>query len=162
MSATTRTLGQNWLIKLVTGGTCTACSTDPDAVVLLGGTCSTIGGMDNLDLGGTREMIDVTSFEDTCDKNVPGRIKYDAINIAGNYDPVCSTQKTIVGDIFHEGKVASATTVRCLTATDTINKRKHTLSGYVSGVKVGVPVKGKGTFSFTFLPVRKIQVCTTA
>ena len=118
--------------------------------------------MDNLDLGGTKEMIDVTAFEDTITKNVPGRTSLDALNFAGTYDGACSTQKTIVGDIFHEGKVASANTVRVLTATDTVNKRKHTIAGYVNNVKVSIPVKGKGNFSFSLLPSRKIQVCTTA
>lgn len=162
MSATTRSLGQNWLIKLVTGGTCTACSTDADAVVLSGGACSVIGGMDNLDLGGSKDMIDVSAFEDTIYKKVPGRTMLDDINIAGTYDGVCSTQKTIVGDIFHEGKVPSANTVRVIAATDTVNKRKHTIAGYVSGVKATIPLKGKGNFSFVITPTRKIQVCTTS
>jgi hypothetical protein len=118
--------------------------------------------MDSLDLGGTKEMIDVTAFEDTCNKSVPGRVSFDALNFSGSYDTVCSTQKTIVGDIFHEGKVASANTIRVITATDTVNKRKHTIAGYVTSVKPSIQVKGKGTFAFSLLPSRKIQVCTTA
>jgi len=160
MSATTRTLGHNWTVKVLAGGTCTACSTDADAVVVTAGTCTTLGGMDNLDIGGTKDMIDVTAFEDTMTKNVPGRISLDTLSFSGSYDGVCSTQKTLVGDIFHEGRVATANTVRVVVATDTVNKRKHTIIGYVNNVKVTIPVKGKGNFSFSLLPTRKIQVCT--
>jgi hypothetical protein len=163
MSATTRSLGFNWLVKLVCGGTCTTCSTDADVMRVCGGTCTTIGGMDNLDFGGTKEMIDVTAFEDTMTKNVPGRISLDAINFSGNYDSGDTKQKTIVGDIFHEAKVCgTAADIRSITATDITNKRRHYVRGYVNSVKIGVPVKGKGTFSFSLLPISKVQVCTTA
>ena len=62
MSATTRSLGYNWLVKLHTGATCTACSTDADAIRFTAGTCTTIGGCDTIDLGGTKQMNDVSSF----------------------------------------------------------------------------------------------------
>jgi hypothetical protein len=131
---------------------------------LSGGTCTTIGGMDNLDFGGSKEMIDVTAFEDTMTKNVPGRITLDPVNFAGNYDTGCSTskQRAFLSDIFHEAKVASANTIRYLTATDITNKRRHYIRGYTTSVKIGIPVKSKGTFSFTLLPISKVQVCTTA
>lgn len=163
MSATTRSLGYNWLLKYVCGGTCSTCSTDADVMRISGGTCTTIGGMDNLDFGGSKEMIDVTAFEDTMTKNVPGRISLDPVNFAGSYDTGCSTskQRAFLSDIFHEVNVASANTIRCLTATDTVNKRRHYIRGYTNSVKIGVPVKSKGTFSFTLLPISKIQTCTS-
>jgi len=163
MSATTRSLGFNWLVKMWTvNPTCTACSADADAIRFTVGTCTTIGGCDNLDLGATKEMIDVTAFEDTINKNVPGRVNQDPINISGNFDGTCSTQKTLQGDVFHEGVVAAANTVRVFSATDTVNKRKFSWKGYTQSFKVGVPVKGKATFSASFLPISKVQVCTTA
>lgn len=162
MSATTRSLGYNWLLKLHTGATCTACSADADAIRFTVGTCTTIGGCDNFDIGGTREMIDVTAFEDTIMKNVPGRINQDAITFSGTFDGVCSTQKTLQGDIFHEGVVASAATVRVFNATDTVNKRKLSWKGYVNSFKITGAVKGKVGFTMTMLPISKVQVCTTA
>jgi hypothetical protein len=164
MSATTRTLGFNWLVKFCCGGTCTACSTDADAVRLSGATCTNIGGMDNIDFGGTKEMIDVTAFEDTINKNVPGRVSLDAINFAGNYDTGCtaSKQRYFLRDIFHQNVCASSSPVRWISATDTVNKRIHFARGYTSSVKIGIPVKGKGTFSFSLLPISKVQVCTLA
>jgi len=163
MSATTRSLGPNWTIKMWTvNPTCTACSADADAIRFTLGTCTVIGGCDSLDIGGTKEMYDVTSFEDGITKNVPGKLTLDAINLNGNFDGTCSTQKTLQGDVFHEGVVASANTVRCFSATDTINKRRFSWKGYVNSFKVGVPVKGKATFTSSILPISKIQVCTTA
>lgn len=163
MSATTRSLGYNWTIKLWTvNPTCTACSSDPDAIRFTVGTCTVIGGCDAIDLGGTRDMIDVTSFEDTITKNVPGRLNLDAINISGNFDGTCSTQKTLQGDVFHEGVVASAATVRCFSATDTVNKRRFSWKGYCNSFMVSAGVKDKATFTTTILPISKIQVCTTA
>jgi hypothetical protein len=163
MSATTRSIGYNWTLKMWTvNPTCTACSTDTDAVRFTVGTCTVIGGCDNIDLGGTREMIDVSSFEDSITKNVPGRLTLDAINIAGNFDGTCSTQKTLQGDIFHEGVVASAATVRCFSATDAVLKRRFSWKGYVNSFKVSSGVKSKASFTATILPISKIQVCTTA
>jgi len=107
-------------------------------------------------------MHDVSAFEDTMDKEVPGRVAYDPINIAGNFDGTCSTQKTLQGDVFHEGVVASTNTVRCISATDTINKRRFSWKGYTTAFKVGAGVKGKATFNATFKAISKIQVCTTA
>jgi len=163
MSATTRSLGPKWSIKMWTvNPTCTACSADADAIRFTVGTCTVIGGCDNIDIGATKEMYDVTAFEDTINKNVPGRVTQDPINIAGNFDGTCSTQKTLQGDVFHEGVVASADTVRVFSATDTINKRRFSWKGYVNSFKVNVPVKAKATFSLTILPISKVQVCTTA
>jgi len=163
MSATTRSLGHNWTFKYWSvNPTCTACSADADAIRFTVGTCTVIGGMDNIDLGITRDMIDVTAFEDTITKNVPGRVMQDPITLAGTYDPGDTAQKVIVGDLFHEGVVAAAATVRVFSATDTVNKRKHSWKGYVTSGKIGVPVKGKSNFSMTILPISKVQVCTTA
>lgn len=163
MSATTRSLGYNWTIKLWTvNPTCTACSTDADAIRFTVGTCTVIGGCDTVDIGATRDMIDVTSFEDTIIKNVPGRVNQDAINISGNWDGTCSTQKTLLGDVFHEGVVAAAATVRCFSATDTVLKRKFSWKGYVSSFKINSGVKNKATFTTSILPISKVQVCTTA
>jgi hypothetical protein len=162
MSVTTRSIGYNWTLKLwTTNPTCTSCSTDADAIRFTVGTCTVIGGMDTIDLGGTRELIDVTSFEDTINKQVAGRISLDPINISGNYDGTCSTQRTLLGDIFHEGVVASSTTVRVFSATDTILKRKHSWKGYVTSAKINAGVKNKATFSITIVPLSKVQVCTT-
>lgn len=165
MSATTRSLGYNWLLKYWSvAPTETACTTDADAISFTLGTCTTIGGMDNLDLGGTREMIDVTSFEDTITKNVPGRITQDTINVSGTYDYTCSAQKALQTDIFKERGAATSTvaTVRVFSATDTVGKRKYSWKGYVNSAKIGVPVKGKANFSVSILPISKVMVCTTA
>lgn len=163
MSATTRSLGYNWLLKYWSvNPTCTACSADTDAIVFSVGTCTTIGGLDSFDTGATREMLDVTSFEDTMYKSVPGRVTFDPITLSGNYDPGDASQKVMVGDLFHEGKVASATTVRVFSATDTTNKRKHSWKGYVTTAKINAGVKNKATFSMTVVPISKVQVCTTA
>ena len=142
--------------------TCTACSTDADAIRFTVGTCTVIGGCDTLDLGGTKKMEDVTSFGDTIGKMVPGMLDLDAININGNFDGTCSTQKTLQGDVFHEGTVASANTVRVFSATDTVNKRRFSWKGYVQSFKVNVGVKAKATFTMSLLPISKVQVCTTA
>jgi len=163
MSATTRVLGQNISVKMWTvNPTCTACSTDADAIRFTVGTCTVIGGCDAIDIGATKEMIDVTAFEDTITKNVPGRVNQDAININGNFDGTCSTQKTLQGDVFHEGVVAAANTVRVFSATDSSTKRRFSWKGYVNSFKTSIPVKGKATFSMSILPVSKVQVCTTA
>lgn len=163
MSVTTRSLGYNWLLKYWSANpTCTACSTDADAIRFTVGTCTTIGGMDTFDLGGTKEMIDVTAFEDTMNKSVPGRVNFDAVNISGNYDPGDASQKVMAGQIFHEGVVAASNTVYVFSATDTVTKRKHTWKGYVASSKVNAGVKNKATFSMTVLPISKVQVCTTS
>jgi hypothetical protein len=165
MSATTRSLGYNWLLKYWSvNPTCTTCTTDTDAISFTVGTCTTIGGMDNLDIGGSREMIDVTSFEDTIIKQVPGRISLDVINVSGNYDYTCSAQKALQTDIFKERGVSTSTsaTVRVFSATDTVGKRKYSWKGYVTAAKLGVPVKGKATFSASIVPISKVMVCTIA
>jgi hypothetical protein len=163
MSATTRSLGYNYLLKYWSANpTCTACSADADAIRFTAGTCTTIGGMDNFDLGGAKEMFDVTSFEDTMNKNVPGRVNFDPINLAGNYDPGDAAQKVMVGQILHEGVVASTNTIYVFSATDTVNKRKHSWKGYITSAKITAGVKNKATFAMTILPMSKVQVCTTA
>jgi hypothetical protein len=162
MSVTTRSLGYNYLLKYWSvNPTCTACSADADAIRFTVGTCTTIGGLDTFDFGATREMLDVTAFEDTMAKNVPGRVAFDAINFSGNYDPGDAAQKVMVGDLFHEGVVAASTVVRVFSVTDTTNKRKHSFKGYVASAKVNAGVKGKATFSMSVLPISKVQVCTT-
>lgn len=163
MSASTRSLGYNYTVKYWSvNPTCTACSTDADAIVFTVGTCTVIGGMDNFSINAMREMIDVTSFEDTMNKSVPGRRNYDPITLSGNYDPGDAAQKVMVGELFHEGKVAHTTTERVFSVTDTINKRKHSFKGYVASAQIGGGVKDKTTFSMTVFPMSKIQVCTTS
>jgi hypothetical protein len=115
-----------------------------------------------MDFGGNRDMIDVTSFEDTMVKSVSGRLAYDPINFSGNYDPGDAAQKVMAGDIFHEGVVAQSAVVRVFSATDTVNKRKHSFKGYITKFAVNAGVKNKATFSMTVTPLSKVQVCTTA
>lgn len=163
MSVTTRSLGYNYLLKYWSvNPTCTACSADADAIRFTVGTCTTIGGLDNFDVGATREMLDVSAFEDTMYKEVPGRRSYDAVTFSGNYDPGDAAQKVMVGELFHEGVVAHADTVRVFSVTDTVQKRKHSFKGYVTSAKINAGVKAKATFNMTVKPISKVQVCTTA
>ena len=162
MGVTTRALGYNFTVGYWSvNPTCTACSTDADAIRFTAGTCTAIGGFDSISgLGGTKQMIDVTAFEDTMDKVVPGRINYSEITFAGNLDPGDASQKTLSGDIFHEGVVAATNPVRVYWVKDSVNKRKYSWKAYTTKADIGVAVKDKATFTLGNIPISKIQVCT--
>jgi hypothetical protein len=162
MGVTTRALGYNFVVGYFsTAPTCTACSADADAIRFTAGACTVIGGFDTISgLGGTKEMIDVGAFEDTMDKVVPGRIKYSEITFSGNLDPGDTSQKTLSGDIFHEGVVAASNPVRVYYVKESVNKRKWTWKAYTTKADIGATVKGKATFTLGNIPISKIQACT--
>lgn len=163
MSVTTRSLGYNYTLKYWSvNPTCTACSADADAIRFTVGTCTVIGGLDNFSIEAIRDMIDVSSFEDTMFKSVPGRRSYSPVALSGNYDPGDAAQKVMVGELFHEGVVAHADTVRVFSITDSVQKRKHSFKGYVTKAAVSAGVKDKASFSMEIVPISKVQVCTTS
>jgi len=126
-----------------------------------------VGGFDNISgLKGTFAETATTSFEDGMAHSVLGVATYGPVTGSGTYDPVETSQKALIGEVFHEIGVAAASgirpTSRVWAATDTVNKRKHTFKGTLKTADITVGALGKATISFEIMPDSIPQVCTTA
>jgi hypothetical protein len=166
MSAITRSNGYDWRLKLLTVVTCTACSTNPDSIRLTATTCTVIGGFDSIGgLSAKFAKTEVTAFEDAMTHYVLGCADYGPVTGSGSYDPLETSQKALLGELFHEAGSATAArpTSRVWAAVDTVNKRTHRFKGKISGGGVNtVGAKGKATFDIEITLDSVPQVCTTA
>lgn len=166
MSASTRSNGYNWTLKLLTTVTCTACSTNADSIRLVATTCTTIGGLDNIGgLTGKFSKTEANGFEDAMTHYVLGIADYGPVTVSGTLDPSDTSQKALFNEIFHEAASATAArpTARVWAAVDSVNKRTHRFKGKVSGGGIGSVAKnGKASFELEITLDSIPQACTTA
>jgi hypothetical protein len=166
MSASTRSNGYDWRLKLLTVVTCTACSTNPDSIRFVATTCTVVGGFDSIGgLGGTFDTDDNVAFEDAMHHTVIGPASYGPVTASGTYDPLETSQKALFGEMVHEAGAATTVrpAVRVWAAVDTVNKRSHRFKGrLIEFIPGPAGARGKTPVSIKIAVDSIPQVCTTA
>jgi hypothetical protein len=168
MSASTRSNGYDWRLKLLTVTVCSACSAQTDSLrPTTISACTVIGGFDSI--GGLQAKFsktETTAFEDAMTHYVLGSAEYGPVTGSGTYDsPSEASQKALFGELFHEAASAMAArpTRRWFRATDSVNKRMHTFTGRITGGGVNaIGAKGKASFDIEITLDYAPHVCTSA
>jgi len=165
MGASTRSNGYDWILKLLTVTVCSACSAQTDSMRPTTITaCTTMGAFDTL--GGLTAKFSKTEangFEDAMNHYVLGIAEYGPITGSGTYDPGDTVQKALFHEVFHEAACSTAArpTSRWWRATDTVNKRRHTFKGSLSGGGIDAVAKnGKAAVSIEITLDYVPHVCT--
>ncbi len=141
MAAVSTTIdhGFDGSLKLLTGGTCTCTG---DKISISGGTCSTIGEMNQFDMTVSKAMLSANKLGDRFDKKVPGFASGN-FSASGQSDLKDAQQKALWDLILN----VSSDTAKVFRYSGT--KTKGTLKGYVNQAGTGLGGGALGTFNFT-------------